>query len=108
MLTVALHFETGYLALVPLVVWPFVVPSDLKRRLLPRRRHRRGGAGRLGLGRLPGAGPITLGGAQPDPRGAGLENGYGTVVLWWLISGQLYDFGHRRRYPWSRSSSAWA
>ena len=34
MLTVALHFETGYLAFVPLVVWPFLIPSDLRRRLL--------------------------------------------------------------------------
>src|ERR1700683_1075343 len=33
MLTVALHYETGYLALVPLVVWPFLVPSDVWRRL---------------------------------------------------------------------------
>ena len=29
MLTVALHYETGYLAFVPLIVWPFLVPSDL-------------------------------------------------------------------------------
>ena len=33
MLTVALHYETGYLAFVPLLVWPFLVPSDLWRRL---------------------------------------------------------------------------
>ena len=33
MVTVALHFETGYLAFVPLLVWPFLVPSDLWRRL---------------------------------------------------------------------------
>ena len=33
MLTVALHYETGYLAFVPLVVWPFIVPSDLWRRI---------------------------------------------------------------------------
>src|SRR5205807_10485531 len=32
-LTAALHFETGYLAFVPLVVWPFIVPSELWRRL---------------------------------------------------------------------------
>jgi len=33
MITVALHYETGYLAFVPLVVWPFIAPSDLWRRL---------------------------------------------------------------------------
>ncbi|HSZ35636.1 MAG TPA: hypothetical protein VK773_00990, partial [Acidimicrobiales bacterium] len=32
-LTIGLHFETGYLALVPLVIWPFIAPADLWRRL---------------------------------------------------------------------------
>ena len=44
MVTVALHYETGYLAFVPLVVWPFIVPSDLWRRLGARRGARRRGA----------------------------------------------------------------
>jgi hypothetical protein len=32
-LTMALHFETGYLAVLPLLVWPFLEPSQLWRRL---------------------------------------------------------------------------
>ena len=37
MLTVALHYETGYLAFVPLVVWPFIVPVGPVAAARPRR-----------------------------------------------------------------------
>ena len=30
-LTICLHFETGYLALAPIVIWPFIAPDVLKR-----------------------------------------------------------------------------
>ncbi len=68
MVTVALHFETGYLAFVPLVVWPFIVPSDLWRRLGRSLALGSGRAGRLGLGHRPAARPVPLGGAQPGAR----------------------------------------
>ena len=33
-------------------------------------------------------------------EGTGLENGYGArQILWWLVSGQLYDFNQRRLVP---------
>ncbi len=69
MLTVALHYETGYLAFVPLVVWPFIVPSDLWRRLGRAARARRGGAAGLGLGHRAAAATVPLGGTQPGARG---------------------------------------
>jgi hypothetical protein len=92
MLTVALHFETGYLAFVPLLVWPFLVPSDLWRRL-----------GRaVGIGAaaaLASAWVIVPVLAQSHwaarnqiLEGTGLENGYGArQMLWWLVTGNLYD-----------------
>ena len=97
MLTVALHFETGYLAFVPLVVWPFLVPSDLWRRL--------GRALVLGAASLLASAWVIvplLDQAHWAARnqvlgGTGLENGYGArQMLWWLFTGQLYDAG---RWP---------
>jgi hypothetical protein len=94
MITVALHFETGYLAFVPLVVWPFVVPSDLWRRL-----------GRAvlvgGCALLASAWVIVPLLAQSHwaarnqvLEGTGLENGYGArQVLDWLFTGRLFDNG---------------
>ena len=93
MLTVALHFETGYLAFVPLVIWPFVVPSDLRRRLLR--------AVAIGAAALvaslwvvyPLLAQSHWAARNQILGGTPLENGYGAPkVLWWLISGQLYDF----------------
>ena len=68
MLTVALHFETGYLAFVPLVVWPFLVPSDLWRRLGRALAVGVARTARLGLGHRAAARPVPLGGAQPGAR----------------------------------------
>jgi hypothetical protein len=97
MLTVALHFETGYLAFVPLVVWPFIVPSDLWRRL--------GRALVLGAASLLASAWVIaplLDQSQWAARnqvlgGTGLENGYGArQMLSWLFTGHLYDDG---RWP---------
>ncbi len=94
MLTVALHYETGYLAFVPLVVWPFIVPSDLWRRL--------GRAVVLGLAAVAASAWVIVplldqshwAARNQVLGGTGLENGYGArQVLWWLFSGQLYDEG---------------
>jgi hypothetical protein len=98
MLTVALHYETGYLAFVPLVVWPFLLPSDLVRRLLR--------AAAIGAAALAASAWVIyplLAQSHWAARnqilsGEPLENGYGAPkVLWWLISGQLYDF--QRIFP---------
>jgi hypothetical protein len=93
-LTVALHFETGYLALVPLLLWPFVAGRRL---LVAARRAAFVLAGAL----LACAWVIVPLLAQRDwaatnevLRGTALENGYGAWrVLSWLVTGQLLDHG---------------
>ena len=97
MLTVALHYETGYLAFVPLVVWPFIVPSDLWRRL--------GRAVAIGVAALLASAWVIVPLLQQSHwaarnqvlEGTGLENGYGArQMLSWLFNGNLYDSG---RWP---------
>ncbi len=94
MVTVALHFETGYLAFVPLAVWPFLVPSDLWRRL--------GRAVAVGAAALAASAWVIVplldqshwAARNQVLGGTGLENGYGArQMLSWLVSGQLYDDG---------------
>ena len=93
-LTVALHFETGYLALSVLLVWPLVAGRPLAARL-------RRGAVLLGGSLLASAWVIVpLVDQRPwaalnEPlQGSGLVNGYGArQVLHWLLSGQLLDSG---------------
>src|ERR1700728_1249876 len=95
MLTVALHYETGYLAFVPLVVWPFVVPSDLWRRI--------GRTVALGAAAALASAWVIVPLLQQSHwaarnqvlEGSGLENGYGArQMLAWLVTGNLYDNGH--------------
>ncbi len=95
MLTAALHYETGYLAFVPVVVWPFLVPSDLWRRL--------GRAVVVGVSAfLASAWVIVPLLAQSHwaarnqvLEGTGLENGYGARhFLWMLITGRIFDAIH--------------
>ncbi len=93
-LTVALHFETGYLALSVLVVWPLVAGRPLVARL-------RRAAVVLGGSLLASAWVIVPLLTQREwaatneiVRGTALENGYGASrVLGWLVSGQLLDHG---------------
>ena len=93
-LTVALHFETGYLALSVLLVWPLVAGRPLVTRL-------RRAAVLLG-GSLLAAAWVIVPLVQQRPwaatneplQGTGLVNGYGAYrVLDWLVSGQLLDHG---------------
>jgi hypothetical protein len=94
MLTVALHYETGYLALVPLVVWPFLVPSDVWRRL--GRAAVVGGCALLASAWVivPLLAQSHFAARNQVLEGTGLENGYGArQILSWLFSGQLYDYG---------------
>jgi len=97
MVTVALHYETGYLAFVPLLVWPFILPSDLWRRL--------GRSVVLGGAALLASAWVIVPLIQQSHwaarnqvlEGTGLENGYGaSQMLSWLFSGNLYDNG---RWP---------
>jgi hypothetical protein len=93
-LTVALHFETGYLALSVLLVWPLVAGRPLVARL------RRAGV-LLGASLLASAWVIVplveqrRWAAVNEPlQGTGLVDGYGARrVLDWLVSGQLLDHG---------------
>jgi hypothetical protein len=93
-LTVALHFETGYLALSVLVVWPLVAGRPLVARL-------RRAAVLLGGSLLASAWVIVplldqrRWAALNEPfQHTGLANGYGAhQVIEWLLSGQLLDHG---------------
>jgi hypothetical protein len=94
MLTLALHYETGYLALVPLVVWPFLVPSDLWHRL--GRAVVVGGCALLASAWVivPLLAQSHFAARNQILEGTGLENGYGArQILSWLFDGQLYDYG---------------
>ena len=92
--TVALHFETGYLALSVLLVWPLVAGGPRIARLCR-------AAVVLGGSLFAAAWVIVPLLAQRDwaatneiLRGTPLENGYGAGrVLDWLVSGQLLDHG---------------
>jgi len=93
-LTVALHFETGYLALSVLLVWPLVAGRPLVA-------HLRRAAVLLG-GSLLAAAWVIVPLVQERPwaaineplQGTALVNGYGArQVLYWLVTGQLLDHG---------------
>jgi hypothetical protein len=93
-LTIALHFETGYLALLPLLVWPLVAGRSIAT-----------GARRAAIvagGSLLAAAWVIVPLLDQRPwaatnealRGTALVNGYGAArVLGWLASGQLLDHG---------------
>ncbi len=93
-LTVALHFETGYLALSVLVVWPLVAGRPLITRL-------RRASVLLGGSLLASMWVIVplleqrrWAAVNEALQGTGLVNGYGARrVLDWLVSGQLLDHG---------------
>ncbi len=93
-LTVSLHYETGYLAFVPLLLWPFLVPSELRARLLR--------SALVGIGAVltsawviyPVLSQSQWAAQNQVLHGTGLENGYGArTILGWLFSGRLFDDG---------------
>jgi hypothetical protein len=96
-LTTMLHFETGYLALFPLLLWPFVSRDSLIAGV-------RRASVVLGGSLLAAAWVIVPLIAQRPwaatneiLHGTGLVNGYGAGrVLGWLVCGQLLDHG---RFP---------
>jgi Bacterial membrane protein YfhO len=93
-LTVALHFETGYLALSVLLVWPLVAGR-------PRAARLRRAAVLLGGSLLASAWVIvplveqrSWAAVNEALQGTGEVNGYGArQVIGWLFSGQLLDSG---------------
>jgi len=93
-LTIALHFETGYLALLPLLLWPFVsgrsIATSARRATI------------VAGGALLAAAWVIVPLIDQRPwaatnealRGTALSGGYGAArVLGWLGSGQLLDHG---------------
>jgi hypothetical protein len=93
-LTIALHFETGYLALLPLLLWPLVSGRSIVTSM-PRAATVIGGA-------LLAAAWVIVPLIDQRPwaatnealRGTSLTRGYGAArVLGWLGSGQLLDHG---------------
>jgi hypothetical protein len=95
MVTVGLHFETGYLAFVAVIVFPFLVPSDLRRRLV--RAVLVGGSALLASAWVivPVLQQSHWAARNQVLEGTGLENGYGaSQLLDWLVRGQLFDRNH--------------
>ena len=93
-LTVALHFETGYLALLPLLLWPLVSWKSMRRRA--------GRAVVIIAGALlasawvivPLIAERSYAAINEIMHRTPLANGYGAGrVLGWLVTGQLLDAG---------------
>ncbi len=96
-LTTAFHFETGYLAVLPLLLWPFVAPHELRRRI--------GRAAIVGVGSLLACAWVIVPLLDQRPwaatnellQGTPLVNGYGAgKMLSWLVTGGVLDSG---RFP---------
>ena len=96
-LTIGFHFETGYLALLAILVFPFISPRRLRERL--------GKAVVLLIVSLLASAwavvPLIIYGKwaaiNQVLHGTPLENGYGAGrTLSWLFTGQVYDAG---RFP---------
>ena len=108
MLTVALHYETGYLAFVPLVVWPFIAPSDLWRRI--------GRAVALGAAAVLASAWVIVPLLQQSHwaarnqvlEGTGLENGYGARQMLIVAASPATSTTTATRRPGCPSSrSSW-
>ena len=93
-LTVALHFETGYLALSVLLVWPLVAGRPLVARLWRAAVVLAGSLLAVAWVIVPLVAQRRWASVNEPLQGTGLVNGYGARrVLDWLVSGQLLDHG---------------
>ncbi len=93
-LTIALHFETGYLALLPLLLWPLVAGRPIAARA--RRAATIAGGALLATAWVivPLIDQRPWAATNEALHGTPLANGYGAArVLGWLASGQLLDHG---------------
>ncbi len=93
-LTIALHFETGYLAILPLLVWPFAVLRSLPARIAR--------AAVIAGGALLASTWVVVpllverqwAATNQVLHGTPLVNGYGAPkVLGWLVTGKVLDAG---------------
>ncbi|MGO9343441.1 MAG: hypothetical protein ACLP6E_13140 [Acidimicrobiales bacterium] len=91
-LTICMHFETGYLALLPVFVWPWLVREGLRRRIIS--------ALRIGAGALlvsawawvPLLGQRKWSAINSVLAGTQYQKGYGaTTMLRWLVEGKIFD-----------------
>ncbi len=93
-LTVMLHFETGYLALIPIALFPFLTPSALKPRIARALLVAGGTLAATAWVTVPLVLSARWAAVNEILQGTALENGYGARrVLSWLVSGQLLDAG---------------
>ena len=93
-LTIALHFETGYLALLPLLLWPSVAGGSIA--TSARRAATVAGGALLATAWVivPLIDQRPWAATNEALHGTPLTNGYGAArVLGWLASGQLLDHG---------------
>ena len=91
-LTAALHFETGYLALAPILVWPFVAGRPLVGRLRSAAIVLIGALGATAWVLVPLVAQRNWAAVNEPLQGTPLVNGYGAGrMLSWLITGQLLD-----------------
>jgi hypothetical protein len=93
-LTLALHFETGYLALIPLLLWPLVAGAPIVTRV--RRAAVVAGGSLLAAAWVivPLVEQRAWAATNERLHGTALVNGYGAGrVLGMLVSGQLLDHG---------------
>lgn len=96
-LTAALHFETGYLAFVAVVVFPFLRWKSLRTRVLHGVAVAAGAAGLSAWVTVPLVAQSRWAATNEILAHTGLVNGYGArQVMAWLLTGRLYDAG---RFP---------
>jgi hypothetical protein len=92
--TMAFHFETGYLALAPLVIFPFAIPSRLLWRAA---RAAAVGLGALGMAAwvlVPLLAQARWAAVNTALAATPLVRGYGARQdLTWLVTGQIFDHG---------------
>lgn len=93
-ITICMHFETGYLAILPLLVWPWLAPKDLARRLLSALSV---GAIALAVSAwawVPLVAQQKWSGINSVLAGTNYQRGYGaTTMLKWLFTGHVFDSG---------------
>lgn len=93
-LTIALHFETGYLALLPLLLWPLVSWKATRRRVARAALITAGALLASAWVIVPLIAERSYAATNEILHETPLVNGYGAErVLSWLVTGQLLDAG---------------
>ncbi len=93
-LTICLHFETGYLALLPLIVFPWIVSEHTKRRILSAIRIAAGAFLVSAWAWVPVLAERKWSAINSVLAGTQYQKGYGaTAMLKWLAEGRIFDSG---------------